>query len=130
MAEIYISLAEIVDILLANKLLTDQLSQIEIDDNMISFRYKTGHAFPAHVDISAQFLKFEKGVAELAINTSWLVEKVLKHSGIFKQDFIQLAGSRISVDLDFLIKNKELGIMLEKVEFINHRFQIIFYTTK
>lgn len=128
MAEIYLSMAEVMDFLAANQYLPANISDIEVDDNMVSFRYNTKLAFPSHIDMSIQFLKYENGVAELEISTSWLVEKVLKKLPVLKQDFIELQGSRIYIQLNSLIERKLNGVRLENLEFINHRFEIKFNT--
>lgn len=129
MAEINLSLAEIVDIVAANSILPKQITNIVVDENMISFRYHTKLAFPSHIDASVQFLKYENGIAELEFTTSWLVEKIIKSLAVFKNEFIELRGSRIRIQLKKLLADKLAGISLESIEFINHRFEIKFYTT-
>ncbi|MCF7793777.1 MAG: hypothetical protein K9N09_08480 [Candidatus Cloacimonetes bacterium] len=128
MAEVIFSMAEAMDFLAANKILPSNISNLEIDDNMVTFRYNTKLAFPSHIDMSIQFLKYENGVAELEIATSWLVEKVLKKIPIMQQDFLELQGSRLYIRVNELIEKKISRIRLENLEFINHRFEIKFST--
>lgn len=129
MAEINCSLAEIIDILSAVNLLPEDVSDIHVDDNIVSFKYNTKLVFPSHVVISVQFLEHKNGVTELELSTSWLVEKIIGKLPFLKNnDLFQLSGSRLFINLEKFLNQRFKGIKLESIEFTDHKFKIVFFT--
>ncbi|HPR17813.1 MAG TPA: hypothetical protein PLD62_06170 [Candidatus Cloacimonadota bacterium] len=129
MAELNLTFAEVINLLAANYLLPSQISQIETDENIISFRYQTGIAFPAHIDVSLQFLEYANGIVILNINTSWLIDKILRKIPLFQREFFELNGSRISIFLEKYLSRHFRGLCLDKMEFCHHRLEITFFTS-
>jgi len=128
MAEINFTFAEIIDILAANGILPDQISNLDVNGKNISFKFKVKNPFATSVDISLQFLEFEKGILSFKIKTSWLVEKGLKHLVIFKNKYVELDKSNILIYLDMYINDNLKGLQLNKFIFSNNKLNIELFT--
>lgn len=74
MAQIVISLAEIIDILVIKGYVPDVISNIQPIENGISFDAKKGITVRALV----QFQEFDKGLLKLKLETNWLADKLLR----------------------------------------------------
>lgn len=128
MAELNFTFAEIIDILAANEILPKQISNLVVDGKTITFKFKLKIPFPTTVDVSLEFLEFEKGLLTFKIKTAWLVEKALRNPAVFKNKYIELEKSHILIYLDMYIKDHLRGLQLDKIEFSNNKISIEAYT--
>ncbi|MDO9578873.1 MAG: hypothetical protein Q7J16_13400 [Candidatus Cloacimonadales bacterium] len=128
MAEFSFTFAEIIDVLVANEILPKQISNLVVDGKTMTFKFKLKVPFPTTVDVSLEFLEFEKGLLIFKIKTAWLVEKALKNPAVFKNKYIELDKSNIIVYLDMYIKDHLRGLQLDKIEFLNNKINVEIYT--
>lgn len=128
MALLKFSFAELIDILVANKVLPDAVSNIVIDSNTISFVYRTGKIFPPVVDVTLQYQEFEKGALIFTISTGWLADKLLRVYPFEQHKYLQFDHPRIFIFIDTILKDKFPSIKVEKIRFSKERFEIHFFT--
>jgi hypothetical protein len=129
MAEINFTFAEVVDILAANDIIPEQISNLSIDGKIISFKFRLKAPFVSSVDVSLEFLEFERGLLTFKIKTSWLVEKALKNPRIFKNKYVELNKSNFIIYLDMYIKEHLRGMQIDKIVFQNNKINVEIYTT-
>ncbi|RLC50095.1 MAG: hypothetical protein DRI23_07810 [Candidatus Cloacimonadota bacterium] len=128
MALIKISFAEIIDILIAKGVIPDRISNIEIDGSYISFVYRTGKVFPSVIEVTLQYLEFEKGALIFSISTGWLADKLLRVFPFEQSKYFQFDHPNIFIFVDTIIKDKFPVLQIEKINFNKERFEINFFT--
>jgi hypothetical protein len=128
MAKISVTFAELVDILVANNIIPEQISNLVVDGNIISFKYKIKTPFLTAVDISLEFVEFENGLLTFKIKTAWLLEKMLSNPNFFKNEYIEVEKSKIMIYLDMLVKEKLKGLQIDKIYFTDNSLNIEIYT--
>lgn len=128
--KIQISLSEVVDFLAANNLLPKQISDIQVNDKRIEFKYKTGMPFPPYLEINLEFIKYEKSESAvyLSFNSNWLFKKVLKMLPIMKNEFIIFRDSIVSIRIMKILQQHLKGFTIDDISFNNHFFEIILYS--
>jgi hypothetical protein len=128
MALIKVSFAEIIDILIAKEVIPDRISNIEIDGSFISLVYKTGKVFPPVIELTLQYIEFDKGALIFSISTSWLADKLLRVFPFEQNKYLQFDHPNIYVFVDTILKDKFPVLQIEKINFNKERFEINFFT--
>lgn len=124
MAEIQFTIAEIVDLIVQNKLMPKQISNIHFEGDFLSFNFHTGLFFPKYIPSSIQFLNFDKGLLTLKIITNWMADKFLKIIPLEDDEFIEFEFPKIFVKLQNFLTARLRGIQIDKIIYDNGVFYI------
>lgn len=124
MAQISISLAELLDLIVINQIMPTQISNIEPQGDAISFEFKTGLFFPKLVQVFVHILEFEKGILVLELITDWFAEKIMKLLPFRDKEYLEYDYPKVIIDLQSLLNKHIAGIQIERVDFKNGRFNI------
>ncbi|MCD6177601.1 MAG: hypothetical protein J7K29_07170 [Candidatus Cloacimonetes bacterium] len=110
MAEIRITISEIIDICIANNLIPDSISNIVILGESIKFRYKNVHPIPVNVD--------------LEIKTNWIIDKYLHFKKLPSIQYLQYEHPTITFFLEQFLIDKTKIMHIENIHFNNGYFKI------
>lgn len=127
MAKIIVSVAEIIDIIVANNLMPEQISEIDIQGDTISFQYKTGKIVPAKIEASVNFEEFDKGLMIFGIQTSWLADKLLRIMSLPQSNYIQIDYPNVIFYMQRFFNDKLKGVQIEDIKFQKGEFTITTY---
>lgn len=133
MAKIVLSADELLDILHANELIPDQVTEIETDGQEIKLKVKTPWPVLKSVRVGVRFAGYADGHVAFQLVTNrlidtfdWLVEKMVEslrlgdHGGRWEYP-------RLYVDVNRIVRGWIRGIDIEDMAFIDGHFHI---TTK
>ena len=124
MAEIQFTISEIVDLIVKNKLMPKQISNIHFEGDFLSFNFPTGLLFPKYIPSTIQFLNFDKGLLTLKIKTNWMSDKFLKIIHWEDNEFIEFELPKIFVKLQDFLTTRLKGIQIDKIIYDNGMFYI------
>ncbi len=124
MAEIQFTIAEIVDLIVKNKLMPKQISNIHFEGDFLSFNFPTGLLFPKYIPSTIQFLNYDKGLLTLKIKTNWMSDKFLKIIPLEDNEFIEFKFPRVFVKLQDFLTTRLKGIQNDKIIYDNGMFYI------
>ena len=124
MAEIQFTIAEIVDLIVQNKLMPKQISNIHFEGDFLSFNFPTGLLFPKYIPSTIQFLNYDKGLLTLKIKTNWMSDKFLKIIPLEDNEFIEFKFPRVFVKLQDFLTTRLKGIQIDKIIYDNGMFYI------
>ena len=127
MAEIKISIAEIVGAIVANDLMPEQISNIEVQGDTVNFHYKTGLLIPKSVEASLSYIEFDKNIITLEVHTSWFADKLLRVFPIDQSEFFQYDHPNVIFYIQSFLNEKIKGIQIENIKFKNGKFTITTY---
>ncbi len=128
MAEIKISIAEIVGAIVANDLMPKQISNIEIQGDTINFHYKTGLLIPRSVEASLSYIEFDKSIITFEVHTSWFADKILRIFPIGQSEFLQYDHPNVIFYIQRFLNKKVNGVQIEDIKFKNGKFTINTYS--
>ncbi len=127
MAKLEITIAELIDILIANKIIPEKISDIDIQGETINIKYNTGMMIPHEIDASINFVEFEKGIIILEMHTTWFADKVLRIASLQESNYIQLDYPQVIFYIERFLKDKVKNLMIDDIKFINGKFIITTY---
>lgn len=130
MAQIILSGHEIVNILRANELIPQQITDVRSEEEQITFRVKTQWPVLKSVHAGMRFTGFDDGCVILQLVTSrltdklnWLVDKMLEpmhladHGGRWEYP-------RLYIDVNRLIQRQLRGVTVENIVFRDGLFYV------
>ncbi|MGD0572340.1 MAG: hypothetical protein ABSB11_04910 [Sedimentisphaerales bacterium] len=109
MAKLIFSVPEILEIIKSNYSIPWQIEYLRAEKNQAWFRLETGLKFPAKIEVSLEFLRFERDMVIFHTNIEWVTS--ICSLGI--PDMI------LKLLIRSLLKLKELGIYIELNEYPN-----------
>ncbi len=124
MAEIRITISEIIDICIANELIPDCVSNIEILGERIKFRYKTEQPISTNIDLEINYKDYNNGMLFLEVQTNWIVDKFLRFKKLPNIQYLQYEHPVLTFLLQQFIKDKVKIIHIEDIHFKNGYFKI------
>jgi hypothetical protein len=124
MAEIRISIAEIVDICIANELIPDAVSNIEILGEQIKFRYKNVHPISTNIDLVMNYKDYQNGMMFLELQTNWITDKFLRFKKLPSIKYLQYEHPTLTFFLQQFLKDKTKIVHIENIHFKNGYFKI------
>jgi hypothetical protein len=130
MAQLSISIAELAELLAANKLLHHYITDFHMEGDYISFNFHTGQFFPKYIPVSLLFLSYSAGQLVLDISTNWMSDKFMKLLPVKNNDYINLKFPKLIVKLHKFTTKYLNGILIEAVSFQNGAFKIKFTTRR
>ena len=127
MAKLEITIAELIDILIANKIIPKKISNLEIQGETINFKYNTGMMIPNEIDAFVNFIEYEKGIIIFEMHTTWFADKVLRLVSLSENKYFQLDYPQIIFYIERFLKDKVINLMIEDIKFTNGKFNITTY---
>ncbi|MCK4653364.1 MAG: hypothetical protein KAU01_02845 [Candidatus Cloacimonetes bacterium] len=127
MTKVIVSIAEIIDIMVANNLMPEQISEIDISGDTISFQYNTGKIIPAKIEASIYFEEFDKGLMIFGIQTTWLSDKLLRIMSLPQNEYIQVDYPSIIFYIQRFFNDKLKIVQIENIKYENGKFTITTY---
>jgi len=124
MAEIRITISEIIDICIANNLIPDSISNIVILGESIKFRYKNVHPIPVNVDLEINYKDYNNGKLFLEIQTNWIIDKYLHFKKLPSIQYLQYEHPTITFFLEQFLIDKTKIMHIENIHFNNGYFKI------
>ena len=124
MAEIRITISEIVDICIANDLIPDSVSNIEILGEQIKFRYKKEHPIPTNIDLEINYKDYNNGMLFLEVQTNWIIDKYLRFKKFSNIQYIQYEHPTLTFLLQQFLIDKTNIVHIENIHFENGYFKI------
>ena len=124
MAEIRITIAEIVDICIANELIPESISNIEILGELIKLRFKSEHPVPINIDLEIRYKEYHNGLLFLEIQTNWIVDKVLRFKKLPSLQYLQYEHPTLTFFLQQFLYDKIKIVHIEDIHFKNGYFKI------
>jgi hypothetical protein len=131
MATITFSLEELVEILIANKLLPPEIVRARVKGERIHFVIKTDSFILPFIPASLRYLSFENGSAifELAVVSSHLSKAVSWFNQVLKlriPAYMKLEYPNIFVDIDKLLEEKDIrALRVKDILFEEGEFTIV-----
>ncbi|MCK4311942.1 MAG: hypothetical protein KAW88_04330, partial [Candidatus Cloacimonetes bacterium] len=113
--------------IVANNLMPEQISEIDIQGDTISFQYKTGKIVPAKIEASVNFEEFDKGLMIFGIQTSWLADKLLRIMSLPQSNYIQIDYPNVIFYMQRFFNDKLKGVQIEDIKFQKGEFTITTY---
>ncbi|MBT3755853.1 MAG: hypothetical protein HOK80_06050 [Candidatus Cloacimonetes bacterium] len=124
MAEIRITIAEIVDICVANEFIPDAVSNIEVLGEHIKFQYKSEHPISTKIDIEIGFKDYINGMLFLEVRTNWIVDKFLRFKKLDNLQYLQYEHPVLTFFLQQFLLDKSKIIHIENINFRGGYFKI------
>lgn len=124
MAEIRITISEIIDICIANELIPDCVSNIEILGERIKFRYKNEQPISTNIDLEINYKDFNNGMLFLEVQTNWIVDKYLRFKKLPNIQYLQYEHPVLTFFLQQFLKDKIKIVHIEDINFKNGYFKI------
>ena len=124
MAEIRISISEIIDICIANELIPDCVTNIEILGERIKFRYKNEQPISTNIDLEINYKDFNNGMLFLEVQTNWIVDKYLRFKKLPNIQYLQYEHPILTFFLQQFLKDKAKIVHIEDINFKNGYFKI------
>jgi len=128
MAEINISIAEIVDLLIQNNVLKNFVFDIRFEGDYITFNFHTGQFFPRHIPVSLKFENFESEKIVFEVSTNWMSDQFLKLLPIKNNRFLKLKFPKLEVNIQKISESFLEGLLFKKIDYVNGLYQIKFQT--
>ncbi len=122
MAEIRITISEIIDICIANDLIPDSVSNIEILGEQIKFRYKKEHSI--NIDLEINYKDYNNGMLFLEVQTNWIIDKYLRFKKFSNIQYIQYEHPTLTFFLQQFLIDKTNIVHIENIHFENGYFKI------
>ncbi|MCK5050171.1 MAG: hypothetical protein KAS53_00430 [Candidatus Cloacimonetes bacterium] len=124
MAEIRITISEIIDICIANELIPDFISNIEILGERIKFRYKNEHPISTNIDLEINYKDYNNGLLFLEVQTNWIIDKYLRFKKLPNFQYLQYEHPVLTFFLQQFLKDKVKIVHIEDINFKNGYFKI------
>ncbi len=124
MAEIRITISEIVDICIANEMIPDSVSNIEILGERIKFRYKNENPISTNIDLEIIYKDYHNGMLFLEVQTNWIVDRYLRFKKLPNLKYLQFEHPTITFFLQQFLNDKLKIVQIEDINFKNGYFKI------
>lgn len=124
MAEIRITIAEIVDICIANELVPDSISNIDILGEHIKFRYKGDKPFSTKIDIEISFKDYNNGMLFLEVRANWIIDKYLRFKNLEGNKYLQYEHPVLTFFLQQFLMDQVKIVHIENIKFKDGYFKI------
>ena len=124
MAEIRVTIAEIIDICVANEIIPDAVSNIEILGEQIKFRYKSEKPISTSIDIEIGFKDYSNGMLFLEVRTNWIVDKILRFKRLDNLQYLQYEHPILTFFLQRFLLDKSKIIHIENIDLRDGYFKI------
>ena len=124
MAEIRITISEIVDICIANNLIPNSVSNIVILGESIKFRYKNVSPISTKIDLEISYKDYNSGVLFLEVQTNWIVDKLLRLKKLPSLQYLQFKRPVLTLFLQQFLIDKTKIMHIESIHFNNGYFKI------
>ena len=124
MAEIRITISEIIDLCIANKMIPDSVSNIEILGESIKFQYKNVHPIPINIDLEIEYKDYNNGMLFIDVRTNWLTDKFLRFKKLPSFQYLQYEHPTITFLLEQFLIEKTKIMHIESIHFNNGYFKI------
>jgi len=124
MAEIKISISEIIDLCVANEMIPDSVSDIEILSERIRFKYKNVHPIPINIDLEICYKDYSNGLLFIEVRTSWITDKFLRFKKLPESRYLQYEHPILTFFLEQFIIEKTKIMHIESIHFNNGYFKI------
>ena len=124
MAEIRITISEIIDLCIANKMIPDSVSNIEILGESIKFQYKNVHPIPINIDLEIEYKDYNNGMLFIDVRTNWLTDKFLRFKKLPSFQYLQYEHPTITFLLEQFLIEKTKIMHIESINFNNGYFKI------
>ncbi len=124
MAEIRITISEIIDICIANELIPDFISNIEILGERIKFRYKNENPISTNIDLEVTYKDYNNGMLFLEVQTNWIVDKYLRFKKLPNVQYLQYEHPVLTFFLQQFLKDNTEIVHIENINFKNGYFKI------
>ena len=131
MAEVVLPADELIALLDANKLIPQQVFDIQAGQADVSFRVKTGWVVPKSVRVRLRLVGFEAGQATVEIGAGrlvetfdWLVEKYL-NTLLAGLPAVRCQYPRLYVDVDRLLGERIKGVRVTDITFADGQLRVV-----
>ncbi len=124
MAEIKITISEIIDICIANELIPNSISNIEIMGEQIKFRYKNEHPISTNIDLEMNYKDYQNGMLFLELQTNWITDKFLRFKKLPSIKYLQYEHPTLTFLLQQFLMDKTKIVHIEDIHFKNGYFKI------
>ncbi|MCF7859032.1 MAG: hypothetical protein K9N07_06895 [Candidatus Cloacimonetes bacterium] len=124
MAEIRITIAEIIDIFIVNDLIPKEVSDLQISGDHIKFKYKDKFIIPKQITFEINIVEYSNGMLFLKLKSNWLVANILKHKQILEKKYLQYQHPKITFFLQQFLTDKTKMVHIESLNFNNGNFII------
>ena len=128
MAEIKITIAELIDILAANNILQNFMSDIHFEGDYITFNFHTGQFFPRYIPVSLLFQNFVSDIITFEISTNWMSDKFFALLPVKTNKFIKLKFPKLMVNIHNISDSFLNGLHFKDIQYENGMFQMKFQT--
>lgn len=130
MATLVFTISELVEILQANDLLPEQISEVEARGHGVALKVKTGMVLFKTVPVDLEFAGFEDGVLQLKIIPSRFMAKFERAIGRYIESLelppyiSKLEYPHAYVDVNHLLTERAKGISIQHIAYDHGQFHI------
>jgi len=123
-AEIRITIAEIIDLCIANEIIPENISNIELQGEHIKFSYSSDKALATKIDIELSFKEYRNGMFFLKVHTNWIIDKFLRFKKFEDIRYIQYEHPVLTFFLQQFVIDALKIVHIESISFKNGYFKI------
>lgn len=124
MADIRLTISEVIDICIANELIPASISNIEIFGDHIKFRYKNEKPIISNIDLEVSFKDYNNGMLFIEVQTNWITDKLLRFKKLPEFKFFQYEHPILTVFLQQFLIDKTKIMHIESIHFKDGYFKI------
>jgi len=124
MADIRLTISEVIDICVANDLIPGYISNIEIFGDHIKFRLKNEKLLNTNIDLEVSFKEYKDGMLYIEVQTGWIIDKVLRFKKLSDIKFLQYKHPVLTVYLQEFLHEKTKIMHIESIDFKDGYFKI------
>ena len=124
MADIRLTISEVIDICVANDLIPASISKIEIFGDHIKFRFKNEILLSTNIDLEVIFKDYRDGMLFIEVQTGWILDKVLRFKKLSDFKFLQYKHPVLTVFLQQFLLEKTKIMHIESIDFKDGYFKI------
>ncbi len=124
MADIRLTISEVIDIGIANDLIPASISNIVIFGDHIKFRFKNEKLLSTNIDLEIIFKNYRDGMLYIEVQTNWILDKVLRLKKLPDLKFLQYKHPILTVFLQQFILEKTKIMHIESIDFKDGYFKI------
>jgi len=124
MADIRLTISEVIDICVANELIPSSISKVEIFGEHIKFRFKNEKILSTNIDLEVSFKSYKDGMLFIEVQTNWLLDKVLRFKKLSDFKFLKFKHPVLTVFLEQLLIEKTKIMHIESIDFKDGYFKI------
>ena len=124
MAEIRITISEIIDLCVVNKMIPDSISNIEVLGEQLKFQYKNVHPISINIDLVFSYKDYSNGMLFINVRTNWITNKILRFKKLPNSKYLQYEHPILTFFLEQFIIEKTKIMHIESIHFNNGYFKI------